>query len=272
MWFSSAGIQHRSFLRCIAAAIIPFLSLAYSQSTSYGALSVNQCSESPIQITSLSASCDTSGDYTYNNGGYRNSKTCNYSDKMKLTMSFDITSDVLSTDTDVLMTISAKANGVTLTQPVQGADLCSSVYESSSCPSAGSYTFTSQFYLPSSSDNDQSVATDFAPDIEVSFSTYQDSTSQDVGFATSESLDSDKCSSNNHWWDRWRPKNGTNQNSARSATAGDEFISDNMLLIVTSLFLACFALLLWRQSLAGAQTGFDDEDEKKVDFVRGPMV
>lgn len=234
---------------------------------------MNQCSESLIQITSLGASCDTPGDYTYNNGGYRNSKTCNYSDKIKLTMNFDITSDSLSTDMDVFFTINAKVNGVTLTQAIQGADLCSSVYESSSCPGAGSYTYSSQFYLPSSADDDQSsVATNFSPDIEVSFSTYQDSTSHDVGFATSESLDSDRCSSNSHWWDRWRPKNGTNRNSAKSASPGDEYISDNMLLIVTSLFLACFALLLWRQSLAGAQTGFDDDDDKKVDFVRGPMV
>ena len=197
------------------------------------------CSDSDIQITSISVGCDSSGTFYYGSGKYRDSETCKAGDKAKITITFDIINDL--NGVDPMLTLTASGNNETVTV-YKNARLCYlgtlKSTSGSSCSSLGSYTLSTQFYWSSSSGySSSSDDKAFSPYVSVGFHSSKDPNKFDLGGANTK-----MCAGNivTSW-----SKNVTQRGALSTPLAS--FLWSFLILIGTIGILGMFAWYLWRR-------------------------
>jgi hypothetical protein len=126
---------------------------------------VKNCEDSLIQVLNITVSCDSPYTFYYGNGANRNSPVCNYGDKVKVTVSFDVQEYV---DSTIYMQMSAYTGADEQLYLGDSVDVCD--YVGSSCNFRGEYSFMRQIQF-AYVDGEQKK---FVPLFEIAFSKYQD--------------------------------------------------------------------------------------------------
>eukprot|EP00545_Synedropsis_sp_CCMP1620_P006047 CAMPEP_0119028838 /NCGR_PEP_ID=MMETSP1176-20130426/39627_1 /TAXON_ID=265551 /ORGANISM="Synedropsis recta cf, Strain CCMP1620" /LENGTH=255 /DNA_ID=CAMNT_0006985071 /DNA_START=1 /DNA_END=768 /DNA_ORIENTATION=+ len=192
---------------------------------------VQVCDESLVEVANITITCDSPYTFYYGNGAKRSSPTCDYGDKVTLSVDLTVTQDIESA---IYVQMSAYNSANEQLFLGSSVDLCST-YIGSSCLSAGDYAFTTnmQFqYIDGSEAN-------FVPIWEIAFSDTEDG-GYDLGGVNIE-CDMDEESSYIDWVN-------TRTNTTLLNQRTETFAQEYGILFMTSIALVTLAVVLARQN------------------------
>jgi len=145
------------------------VSILRAQSADYSGNAVDVfCNNSVLAITSLSLLCNSPYTYYYGNGVRRNSATCEYGDRVAISMTLEVFADV-DDDMTIYATMGIYTDSERLYKS-DSVDLCKA-WVGRSCRSAGTYSFTKYTTFPYVAGGS---TTTFIPLVEIGFSTEAD--------------------------------------------------------------------------------------------------
>jgi hypothetical protein len=228
-----------------------------------GYSSFTLCSDSSIQVTSMALLCDSSGTFYYGSGKYRDSVTCKAGDKAKVTITFDVVSNL--NGVEPLLTLSATGS-TDLVTVYKNARLCYlgtlKATSGSSCASVGSYTLSTQFYWTGSSSSDSAA---FTPYVSIGFHSSKDASKYDLGGANTKMCPGNVVTS----WNKNARKTGTFE------TPLVAFLWSFLVLIGTIGILGMFAWYLWQRPHRSRDTFAEEyaynekleDDDRKITLV-----
>ena len=152
--------------RYLVALVLQLSSTAVIASDYGFSSSFSICKDAAIQVQNLTYFCDSPYTFYYGNGAHRKSETCDYGDKVTVSMKLYVAQAVEST---IYMEIAAYDNADEQLFLAGSMDLCSN-YVGKSCNEVGYYSFSTKVQF-AYIDGEE---TQFAPNWEVSFSSAAD--------------------------------------------------------------------------------------------------
>lgn len=187
---------------------------------------MNVCQKGLAVVNFLEVLCDSPYTFYYGNGAHRNSRTCDYGDKVSISISLDVVQDLDEGETIYLKmgAYSPSNEELYLSDP---EDLCAS----EDCYYEGTYNFTKKIQFAYIDGEDSQ----FVPYLEMAFSSETDG-GYDLGGVNVN------CNNNFIDWASGR----TNTTLLHIKT--QSFISNYGILLGTILVLGVFAMLLMRQA------------------------
>jgi hypothetical protein len=255
----------RSFLKLLLLLLLPFYLLAEDAATddatddgsrSSGS-SMQVCSDSDVEVTSISLLCDSPGTFYYGSGKYRGMQYCKAGDKAKLSIYFDVVGDI--SEVDPLLTVKAQGNGETAIV-YKNARLCYlgtlSSTDGSSCGGYGSFSVTTQFYWGSGSDNASQQS--FSPYVTVGFHTERDPNKFDLG-----GVNTNMCPGNT--FIAW---SNNIKSSGKFSGPLASIIWSSLVLVGTLVILGMFGWYLWKRPFENKDSFARYCDEQSVDEDR----
>jgi hypothetical protein len=131
--------------------------VAYSYGGGSQKMAMDVCPDSVVQVNKVEWSCDSPYTWYYGSGAHRNSATCDYGDKMSLTIKFQVVATIEDASVNDIFTTMAiyddSDNLLSFTTP----DYLCKNYVNADCTVAGTYSFTTRLTLtrPNSNGDDE---------------------------------------------------------------------------------------------------------------------
>lgn len=216
--------------RCIVALFLQMLSITAIAGDSGFSSSISICSNAAIQVHNLTYYCDSPYTFYYGNGAHRKSETCDYGDKVTVSMKFYVAEAVEST---IYMQLAAYDNADEQLLLAGSMDLCYD-FVGKSCNSVGYYSFSTKVQF-AYIDGEE---TQFVPNWEVSFSDAIDG-GFDLGGVNVQ------CDTDQNAYFNWQ---STRSNRTIFHERTETFVQDYGILIVTCVSLAVLGIVLLNQT------------------------
>jgi hypothetical protein len=244
--------------------------VAYSYGGSQQKMAMNVCKDSVVQVNKVEWSCDSPYTWYYGSGAHRNSATCDYGDKMTMTIKFQVVANIDEASVnDIFATMAIYDDAENLLSYTSPDYLCKNLVSNTQCTYAGTYSFTTKLTLsrPNSEDMEVSDSTsnsnyygygsdassssssssstssyyhgkvnNFYPVLQMAFSTKQDS-GYNLGALNVECKE----------WNEQYPSYVAWSNQP-SKTRTREILATYGLLMGTSLLLVAIIAFVWKQA------------------------
>lgn len=216
--------------RCVVALFLQLSSLAVIASDSGFSSSFSICNDAAIQVQNLTFYCDSPYTFYYGNGAHRKSDTCDYGDKVTVSMKFYVAQAV---ESNIYMELAAYDNADEQLFLAGSMDLCND-YVGKSCNEVGYYSFSTKVQF-AYIDGEE---TQFAPNWEVSFSDADDG-GFDLG-GVNVQCDTDQSS-----YVEWQNARGNRTNFHERT---ESFAQEYGILLLTCISLAVLGIVLLTQT------------------------
>lgn len=192
-------------------------------------MSLDVCSNSVVDVSSMTILCDSPYTFYYGNGAHRNSPICDYGDKATLSVTFRVVDDLQEGDDEIYFTMAAYDDDKNLLTSTYPESLCDD-YVGSECTKQGSYSFDLKlkFGTPSGGDRNR-----FIPYVQMAFSTKGD-------FGYNLGAVNFEC----QVWDQDQPVYISWREPKTQQEEAIEFVTSFGMLIGTGVLLCAFAVAI----------------------------
>jgi hypothetical protein len=198
-----------------------------------GYVYLKNCEDNAVEVTSVKLLCDSPYTFYYGNGAHRNSPQCDYGDKARITVYFNVTED-LGSDVYMTMAVYAATGDYELLYALRAAEVCNNLV-GSTCNTQGQYAFSMRVQFDYLYGDNQA----FYPVVEMGFST-----KPDEGYNLGGSNIDCWYNEESEQYDPWIY---TDTTKVKSKGGQESFLANYGTMIGAFTLLFAFAFNVWRK-------------------------